>query len=105
MQSETDKKTALKKLRQERRQSIKSATAAMKLQRKSVKAINATLSRGAATVPELAERTGMPTDKVLWYIATMKKYGQIVEDGKDGGYYRYAVPPAAGNEEKTGDHP
>lgn len=105
MHSDSDRKANLKALRQERQASIKRATAAMKAQRKSVKAIADRLSNGSATVPEIAEHTGIPSDAVLWFIATMKKYGQVVEDGKDGGYYHYAATPATGNEEKTGDHP
>jgi predicted Rossmann fold nucleotide-binding protein DprA/Smf involved in DNA uptake len=105
MQSDTDRKAAMKQLRQERRQSIKNATAAMKAQRKTVKAIQAALAAGAATVPEIAVQTGTPTDRVLWFIATMKKYGQVVEDGKDGGYYRYTATAAVREDNKTGDHP
>ncbi|BBO76837.1 hypothetical protein DSCW_42540 [Desulfosarcina widdelii] len=105
MQSEPDKKIALKQLRQERRQSIKKATAAMKAQRKTIKAIEASLSNGAATVPEIAVRAGIPTDEALWFIATMKKYGQVVEEGKDGGYYRYTSIHAEAEDKKTGDRP
>jgi predicted transcriptional regulator len=104
MQSNMDRKKALKQLRQTRRESIRQATAAMKGQRKTVKAIQETLSAGAATVPEIAEYTSIPTDEVLWFIATMKKYGQIIEESKEGGYYRYAVTQTAKGKEKMGDH-
>lgn len=105
MLSVSDRKAALKQLRQQRRPSIKNATAAMKAQRKSIDAIQKALGMGAATIPEVAAHTRIPADEVLWFVATMKKYGQIVEDGKDGGYYRYAVTQAFREEEKTGDHP
>ena len=105
MPSDSDRKVALKQLRRQRRQSIEKATAAMKAQRKSIEAIEATLATGPATIPEIAAHTRIPADEVLWFMATMKKYGQIVEDGKDGGYYRYATTQAANQEEKTGDHP
>ena len=105
MQSEPDKKMALKQLRQERRQSIKKATEAMKAQRKTIKAIETSLSGGAATVPEIAENADIPTDEALWFIATMKKYGQVVEEGKDGDYYRYTFIPAEAEDKKTGDRP
>jgi len=105
MQSEPDKKMALKQLRQERRQSIKKASAAMKRQRKTIKAIETSLSGGAATVPEIAAQAGIATDEALWFIATMKKYGQVVEDRKDGGYYRYAAVHVEGKDKKTGDRP
>jgi len=105
MQSEPDKKMALKQLRQERRQSIKKATAAMKAQRKTIKAIETSLSGGAATVPEIAAKAGIPADEALWFIATMKKYGQVVEEGKDGGYYRYTPIHTEAEDKKTGDRP
>ena len=91
MQSEKEKKTALKQLREERRESIKRATAAMRDQRKAIKAIKAALAATPSTVPEIAAKIEMPTDRVLWFLATMKKYGQIVEDQKDGGFFRYAL--------------
>ena len=103
MHSDNDKKAALKALRQERRPSIKRATAAMQAQRKTIKAIQETLAGGSATVPDIARHIRIPTDEVLWFIATMKKYGQVVEDGKDGGYYRYAATETATVGEKTGD--
>ena len=105
MQSESDKKMALKQLRQDRRQSIKKASAAVKRQRKTIKAIEASLSGGAATVPEIAAHAGIATDEALWFIATMKKYGQVVEEGKDGDYYRYTFIPAEAEDKKTGDRP
>lgn len=105
MQSESDKKTALKQLRQERRQSIKKASAAMKRQRTTIKAIEASLSGGAATIPDIAARAGIATDEALWFIATMKKYGQVVEEGKDGSYYRYTPIHAEAEDKKTGDSP
>ena len=105
MQSEPDKKKAMKQLRQERRQSIKKASAAMKRQRKTIKTIEASLSGGEATVPEIAAKAGIPTDEALWFIATMKKYGQVVEEGKDGGYYRYTPVHVEAEDKKTGDRP
>ncbi len=105
MHSDSDTKASLKQLRQERRQSIKQATAAMKAQRKTISAIRHVLAGSSATVPEIAGNIRIPSDEVLWFIATMKKYGQVVEDGKDGGYYRYAATEAVTVEEKTGDHP
>jgi hypothetical protein len=31
---------------------------------------------------------------VLWFIATLKKYGEIAEGDKDGGYFRYYLADA-----------
>jgi predicted transcriptional regulator len=41
------------------------------------------------TVPEIAEATGMPSHEVLWYLASFKKYGIVVEDGMCGDYPLY----------------
>ena len=38
--------------------------------------------------------TGLPVAEVLWYVASMKKYGEILEGPKDGGYYRYKLGQA-----------
>ena len=42
-------------------------------------------------MPELAAATGMPADEVLWYMAALKKYGEVVEAEKCGGYFRYTL--------------
>ena len=91
MSPDKQKIEALKHLRAERKEAIARATGNMKFQRKTVKAIRQFLEKDAATVPQLAEGVGMPAATVLWFVAAMKKYGQIVEDGPDGSYYRYAL--------------
>ena len=60
MHADTDKKAALKALRQTRQASIKRATLAMKTQRKTLKAIEDAFAKGASTVPEIARRTRIP---------------------------------------------
>jgi hypothetical protein len=42
-------------------------------------------------VPEISQATGIPSDRVLWYLATLKKYGGIIEGEKDSGYFRYVL--------------
>ena len=95
MNSDIDRKEALKKLRHERRDSIKRAAAASREQKKAIKAIIDHLGQGPETVPGLAEAVGLGPDVTLWYIASLKKYGQVVEDKKDGGFFRYALAPSA----------
>jgi DNA-binding IclR family transcriptional regulator len=41
------------------------------------------------SVPEVAEAVGMPANEVLWYMASFKKYGLIVEKGMCGDYPLY----------------
>mgnify|MGYP001079170877 CR=1 FL=1 len=84
-------KTALKNLRAARKEQIAAATARMKEQRRAVKAIKAHLEKAGLTVPEMAAATGLPASEVLYYVATLKKYGEILEGPKDGGYYRYRL--------------
>jgi len=90
------RKEALKKLKAARKEQIAAATSRMKDQRRALKAIKASLADSELTVPELAAATGLPVDQVLWYVASMKKYGEILEGPKAGDYYRYKLGrPAA----------
>jgi predicted transcriptional regulator len=72
-----EKKEAMKKLRESRKKAIKEQ-----------------LRAEARTVPEIAEATGLASAEVLWFIATLKKYGEIAEGDKDGGYFRYYLADA-----------
>lgn len=85
------RKEAMKELRKARKDKIAAATAKMKEQKKAIKAIKEALGAEGATVPTVAEQTGMGSAEVFWYLATMKKYGEVLEGEKDGGYFRYQV--------------
>jgi len=89
-----NEKEALKKLKAARKEQIAAATARMKEQRQAVKAIKASLAEVELTVPEIAAATGLPPSEVLWYVASLKKYGEILEGPKDGSYYRYRLGQA-----------
>jgi len=84
-------KEAMQKLRKSRKASIQAATNRMKIQKKAIKAIKDQLENQSLTVPEIAAATGTATAETLWYIAALKKYGQIVEAEKDGSYFKYAL--------------
>ena len=84
-------KAALKALRAERKALIQAATAKMKHQKKAIQAITDRLQEGAQTVPQIAAATGASTADTLWYVAALKKYGQVREAEKDGGYFKYAL--------------
>lgn len=98
-QDQVLKKEAMKKLRAERKQTIVAVTARVKEQKKAIASIKEVLQQGESTVPEIAAATGLPSASVLWYIAALKKYGQVVEGAQDGGYFRYMLdqrpPPEA----------
>lgn len=110
-QNKEDKKAekeAMKKLRESRKASIQAATSRMKSQKKAIKAIKDQLENHALTVPEIAAATGVATAETLWYIAALKKYGQVIEAEKDGSYFKYAlsVKKTADNLDEAGaGHP
>ncbi|MBL0716312.1 MAG: hypothetical protein JJV98_21745 [Desulfosarcina sp.] len=81
----------MKKLRAERKTFIKAASAKMKLQKKALQAIRDQLKNGPQPVPAIAEATGASTADTLWYVASLKKYGEIKEAKKDGGYFNYEL--------------
>ena len=90
-----EKKESMKKLRESRKHIIKATSARVKEHRKAVKAIKEQLGDEARTVPEIAEAIGLASSEVLWFIATLKKYGEILEGDKDGGYFRYYLADSA----------
>jgi hypothetical protein len=93
-QPEQDKqaeKAAMKKLREDRTPFIKAASAKMQIQKKTIRAIKDQLKDGAQTVPAIAAATGGTTAETLWYVASLKKYGEIKEAEKDGGYFKYEL--------------
>lgn len=84
-------KEAMKRLREIRRDFIRAAAARVKEQNQAIKAIMEQMKDQPRTVPEIAEATGMSSSDVMWYVATLKKYGQVVEADQDGSYYRYQL--------------
>jgi hypothetical protein len=90
-EAKTAGKEAMKKLRQDRRQTIKAAAAKVKEQNRAIKAIKEQLKDDARSVPDIAGATGIPSSDVMWYIASMKKYGDVAEAEQDGSYFRYRL--------------
>lgn len=87
----TAAKDEMKKLRQARQYKIAAATERLKQQRKAVQALEAELGQEGKTVPELAAATRLTTSQVLYYIATLRKYGKVVEGEAVGGYFKYRL--------------
>ena len=96
-----EKKAAMKKLRMERKELIAAASSTMKIQKKDIKTIKEFLEHRAATIPDIAEGINMPTDKTLWYMATLKKYGQIIEAQKEGAFFTYSLNEPEKTQEKA----
>jgi predicted Rossmann fold nucleotide-binding protein DprA/Smf involved in DNA uptake len=60
-----------------------------KEQRDTLKAISQALGGGPATIQEIAARTALPGEKVVWLVMAMKRYGKITECGRAGDCYLY----------------
>ena len=63
----------------------------IKEQNARISAIVSQLKDEPRTVPELAVALGMDTADVLITVAALRKYGQVLEDTKDGDYFRYRM--------------
>jgi len=79
----------LKQLRITHSESVKHAQELLKEQKHFHVELCALFRERPRTVPEVAQATGLPTEKVLWFLAAMKKYGLVVEAGMCGDYPLY----------------
>jgi hypothetical protein len=79
----------LKQLRTTHAESVKHAQALLKEQKHMQEELCALFRERPRTVPEAAQATGLSTEKVLWFLAAMKKYGLVVEAGMCGDYPLY----------------
>ncbi len=66
------------------------------------KAILKMLESQPSTIPQIAEALNMPSDKALWHVTGMRKYGKVAEAGEDGDYPLYA--PVAYDEKPGAGH-
>jgi len=86
----------LKRLRNERSAQVKAANAASALVRSERRKVVAQMGTEPVSVRQIATAAGLPTDRVLWHIAAMRKYGQLAEaPDKDGDYYTYVLTQEA----------
>ncbi|HVN15506.1 MAG TPA: hypothetical protein VMT73_07175 [Anaerolineales bacterium] len=79
----------LKQLRAEHPEAVKRAQGLLKEQKHMQDELCAFIREQPHTVPEAAQATGLPADKVLWFVAAMKKYGIVEEAGMCGDYPLY----------------
>ncbi len=86
-------KERLKRLREERRQRIGEIAGRVRRQKEDLKKIRDHLAAAGegATPPRVAGETGMEVSRVMWYLATMKRYGEVREGAKEGGWFRYLL--------------
>ena len=79
----------LKSLRAEHAETVAQMQTLLKEQKRIQKEICQIIRETSKTVPEIAEAIGMPPNEVLWYLASFKKYGIVVEDGMCADYPLY----------------
>jgi len=87
---------AMKQLREERKVFIERARGLIKEQSGSIKKIKEHLNGEGATIPEIAEKTGMAASEVLWFVMALKKYGQVIEGPKEEDYFKYQLAAPQG---------
>jgi predicted transcriptional regulator len=93
---EARQRTALlKKLRDQHQETVERTQALLKEQQAVRRQICQQLRGGPKTVPDIAEATGIPSHEVLWHITAMKKYALVLEVGRSGEYYQYAMAKEA----------
>ena len=67
----------------------------LKEQAKILNAIKKALREGPKTVPEISEATGLPTEVVFWYVATMLRYMEVEmvekKETDNGDYWVYRL--------------
>jgi predicted transcriptional regulator len=89
--STSDSKEKLKALREERSEIIERNKELLKKQNSETGLIKKGLKDGNKTIPELAKETGLKSELILYYVSTMKKFGEINEAGHADGYFRYSL--------------
>ena len=87
----------IKTLRSRRGPTSPQQTEQSRIQRRTQQAVLKALAAQPMTVPEIATETGLSTQDVFWWIAALRKYNQVVENGKRGEYTMYRRTGDAGS--------
>lgn len=94
MTSKADKKARtemLKGVREAHAESVAHTQKLLREQKQIQKDLTEAIKDQPGTVPEVAEATGMPSHQVLWWLAVMRKYGLVAEDGMRDDYPVYKL--------------
>jgi hypothetical protein len=101
--NDDQRRAALKARKESLSQQVRRALDLVRTQNQEIKALRQALAAGPSDPPSLAAATGLAPQRVLWLLASLRKYGQVVELDKRGSYFRYALtmaPTAAGDGER-----
>jgi predicted Rossmann fold nucleotide-binding protein DprA/Smf involved in DNA uptake len=86
---------ALKQLRTKHAGAVERTQALLKEQKHMQQQLCDLMRNEPKTIPQLAEASGLPSDKVLWFVAALRKYGIVVENGMSGDYPLYQKAEAS----------
>jgi predicted Rossmann fold nucleotide-binding protein DprA/Smf involved in DNA uptake len=81
----------LKGLRESHAASFARTQEMLKSQKQEQQLITKALKEQPRSVPDVATTTGIASKQVLWWLAAMKKYGLVAEDGMQGDYPIYKL--------------
>ncbi|MFZ5909387.1 MAG: hypothetical protein ACOYYU_05170 [Chloroflexota bacterium] len=79
----------LKRLREQHAVTVERTQALLREQKRVQQEICKFIRETPKTVPEIAAAVNMPAHEVLWYVASFKKYGLLVENGMCADYPLY----------------
>lgn len=79
----------LKHLREKHAATVARTQALLKEQKRVQQEICKAIHTTPKTIPDIAAAIGMPANEVLWYVASFKKYGLIIEKGMCADYPLY----------------
>jgi hypothetical protein len=79
---------AIKKFKERHGPAKKELTSWVKYCNTSFAAIKKSLQDGEKTVPEITAAANLPSADVLWFVNAMRKYGEAVITGDDGGGFK-----------------
>ncbi len=89
--NDAERRAALKARKESLHENVRHALDLVRAQNQEIKALRQALAAGPADPPSLAVTTGLAPQRVLWLLASLRKYGQVVEADKQGSYFRYAL--------------
>ena len=92
-------KEELRRFRSARADAVRAAVDAHKARLATRTRIRKELAKGPATVPAVASACSLPTREVMWHVAAMRKYGELVEDAQEGSYLTYRLVRPEGQSE------
>jgi len=79
----------LKKLRESHSATVERTQTLVREQKKLHQSICSLIRDDPKTVPEIAALLEIPSEEVLWYLMSLKKYGIVIEIGMCGDYPAY----------------